>query len=341
MYLPGFESAPDIGRTAPILIVSGMFAAGAAEPVVVVPPVPPPPHAATTKAATSATAESFRMCLILPRCSGTRELCASVRLSLWTFAPVKSAVRPKPPDSRPTTVGADHPELGAPGEQPAEGAGRSQRHSDRWREWPHGRGPHGREAEQGAAIARDVGLVAEAERGAIRHLRCRDRSPDAAPEEDGPVVADGDRVVDGPRGDRPQGRGHAARDRPPAGVLESVRDASGPDGPRRERTERDHRVEVVADPVRVDPTAAAALTLHRPRAPDREDAITERRHAEEVVQLHRIGADRLLAIVDRDDPTASADGEGPIADAGRGDERARGRVDELPVIVGESTDPAA
>src|SRR5438445_34976 len=52
MYLPGFESAPESGRTAPILIVSGMFAAGAAEPVVVAPPVPPPPHAATTKAAT-------------------------------------------------------------------------------------------------------------------------------------------------------------------------------------------------------------------------------------------------------------------------------------------------
>src|SRR6266851_120536 len=52
MYLPGFESAPESGSTAPILIVSGMFAAGAAVPVVVVPPVPPPPHAATTKAAT-------------------------------------------------------------------------------------------------------------------------------------------------------------------------------------------------------------------------------------------------------------------------------------------------
>src|SRR5947209_4187478 len=127
MYWPVFASAPESGRTAPILRVSGMFAAAlaVAAPVAAPPPVLPPPHAATTKAATSATAESFRMCFILPRVLGTRELCASVRLSLWTFAPVKSAVRPKPPDSRPTTVGADHPELGAPGEQPAEGAGRS------------------------------------------------------------------------------------------------------------------------------------------------------------------------------------------------------------------------
>ena len=58
---------------------------------------------------------------------------------------------------------------------------------------------------------------------------------------------------------------------------------------------------------------------------------------EEVVQLHRIGADRLLAIVDRDDPPASADGDGPIARARRRGERARGRVDELPVIAGEAT----
>src|SRR5438552_7626050 len=155
MYWPVFASAPESGRTAPILRVSGMFAAAfaVAAPLAVVPPVPPPPQAATTKAATSATAESFRMCFILPRVLGTRELCASVRLSLWTFAPVKSAVRPQAPDSRPSAVGPDHPYVGTPRVQASKRARRAERHRNGYR----GGQTRGREAQERAVVAGDIG----------------------------------------------------------------------------------------------------------------------------------------------------------------------------------------
>src|SRR2546430_10363913 len=149
MNLPGVESAPVSGRDAPRWIVSGTLTAAAPPPEAAgAPPVPPPPHAAMTKAAMTATATERLMFTLPPECSWTRELCAPCRLSLWTFAPVKSAVRPDPPDGRPPTVRADDPHVGAPGEEPAERAGRAEGHQ------PHGRSARAgrREAEERAAV---------------------------------------------------------------------------------------------------------------------------------------------------------------------------------------------
>src|SRR5437899_11771802 len=62
MNLPGVESAPVSGSEAPSLIVSGTFAAGAADPgAPELGGVVEPPHAATVKIAARATIASRRM----------------------------------------------------------------------------------------------------------------------------------------------------------------------------------------------------------------------------------------------------------------------------------------
>src|SRR2546428_8380864 len=62
MNLPGVESAPVSGSEAPSLIVSGTFAAGAADPgAPELGGVVEPPHAATVKIAARATIARRRM----------------------------------------------------------------------------------------------------------------------------------------------------------------------------------------------------------------------------------------------------------------------------------------
>src|SRR2546423_9104466 len=127
-------SAPVSGSAAASLTVSGTLTAAAPPPEAAgAPPVPPPPHAAMTKAAMTATATERLMFTLPPECSWTRGLCAPCRLSLWTFAPVKSAVRPDSPDGRPPTIRADHPDVTGPGEDAAQRTGRAQGHGHRGR----------------------------------------------------------------------------------------------------------------------------------------------------------------------------------------------------------------
>src|SRR4029077_11156475 len=155
MYWPVFASAPESGSTAPILSVSGMFAAAFAvadadgpAPV----PVPPPPHAAITNAATSAIAESFRMFILPPACRGTARLCARSRQALRALPPVKHRASRDPPDPGVPAVRTDDPELGPAAEQRAQGAGRPKIDSVEGR---RRRAPG--QAEEGALLSRDVG----------------------------------------------------------------------------------------------------------------------------------------------------------------------------------------